>query len=179
MRRIGIIGLMKIEFPDHTLRLCDGGFIQWGDETYRAKDAKFGALGSVEGLSEGVGEEVPVFEITLLPPSTTPVGELSKPGYQTSASRFYLAEYDVDAGTLVGTPALQFHGQVDQTELRFGRGTLELSISIVSNAARLLEQNIGNSLNPSWHKSVWAGETGHDQATSLERQVAWGVEAAR
>ncbi len=177
MNRIAFVGLIKIEFPGHTVRLCDGGFMEFDGETYRSTDSVFGALGGIEGLSEGVGEEVPVFELTLLPPGTTPAEDLSQPGYQTARARFWIGEYDVDAGTLNATPDLQFEGQLDQTTLNFGRGERTLALSIVSTTARLLERNIGNSLNPSWHKSIWPGETGHDNATGLGRNVAWGVEA--
>ena len=40
---------------------------------------------------------------------------------------------------------------------------------------QLLLRNSGNSLSAAWHKSVWPGETGHDQATGLKTPVAWGV----
>ncbi len=176
MNRIAFVGLIKIEFPGHTVRLCDGGFMEFDGETYRATDATFGSVAGVEGVSEGVGEEVPVFEMSMIPPGTTPAGTLSQPGYQTARARFWIGEYDVDAGTLTGTPDLQFDGQVDQTNLDYSNGRT-LALSIVSTAARLMERNIGNSLNPSWHKSIWPGETGHDNATGLGRNVAWGVEA--
>jgi len=42
---------------------------------------------------------------------------------------------------------------------------------------RLLLRNSGNSLSAAWHKSIWPGETGHDQATGLKTPVAWGVAA--
>jgi hypothetical protein len=175
---IAFVGLIEIAFPGHTVRMCDGGFIVWSANTFRSKDEVFGTIGGLEPMNEGVGEEVPVFELTLLPPGATPASELSQPGYQASSVKFWLGEYDVDAGTLVGTPDLQFDGQVDQIVLSFGRGVQSMAITVVCNAARLLERNIGNSLSPAWHQSVWPGETGHDNATGLIRQVAWGVESA-
>lgn len=175
MRTFSLTTLVKIELPTHTLRYCEGGFFRWGGELYRSKDDVFGSIGSVTDLSEGVGEEVPVFEITFLPPGTTPPAHLSQPGYQTSPARFWLAQYDVDTGLLVGTPELQFEGELDQTAIEFAADSRTVEMTVVSAAARLLERNIGNSLNSSWHKSVWPGETGHDQATGLGRSVAWGV----
>ena len=70
-----------------------------------------------------------------------------------------------------------FDGQVDQTVLTVGKGTKELAVSVVSLAERLFEGNIGNTLNPTWHKSIWPGETGHDNATGLSVSVAWGTES--
>jgi hypothetical protein len=177
MQRISFTGLVKIEFPIGDVLLCDGGFVDWGADRYLSKDPTFGVIGGLETISEGVGEEVPVIELTLLPPGSTPASTLAAPGYQTSRVRFWLAEYDRDTGLLDGTPELQLDGQVDQITLGFGPGVRTMSITVVPNTARLLERNIGNSLNSAFHKSVWSGETGHDNADGLGRQIAWGVEA--
>lgn len=177
MRRYGLMGLIRIEFPAHTLRLSSGGFLRVpGDELYRARDPLFGTLGGLSSLNEGVGEEVPVMQLTLLPPATTAPADLSRPGYQASRVRLMIAAFDPDAGTPVGDPDLLFDGQIDQTKIVFGKPRT-VHMTIVSTHARLLERNIGNSLNPSWHKSIWPGETGHDQGTGLGRNRAWGVES--
>jgi hypothetical protein len=177
VRTIGLTGLCKIELPDATLRLCDGGFIVWGSETFVSKDAVFGTIGSIEALSEGVEAEVPALEMVLIPPTTSGAATIAKPGYQKSRVRLWLAEYIRATGLVDGTPDLLFDGQIDQTPFTVGRDTRELALSIVSTAERLFERNIGNSLSPSFHKSIWPGETGHDNATGLGRPVAWGVEA--
>ena len=78
---------------------------------------------------------------------------------------------------LVGEPDLQFDGQIDTTTLTAGPGELGLEMSVVSQLERLFSRNRGNSLNPRWHRSVWAGVTGHDNATGLAIPVAWGVES--
>src|SRR5690606_3785725 len=91
---------------------------------------------------------------------------------------FWIAEYDVATG-IISTADVQFDGQIDQTVFSSGRGTKELSMSIVSLAERLFEGNIGNTLNSTWHKSVWPGEKGHDNATGLSVPIAWGTEAPR
>lgn len=179
MTSLAVTGLVKIEFPGNELRLSDGGFIDWGSDRYTSKDATFGSIGGLEPVSEGIDEEVPVFELTLLPPGDTLASKLAAPGYQAARARFWLGVYDVATGLLVGEPDLQFDGQVDQITLAFAKGVRSMGVSIVSNTARLLERNIGNSLNSAFHKSVWAGETGHDNADGLGRQVAWGVEAGR
>jgi hypothetical protein len=182
MNRVGLLGLIRIDFPGHTLRLSSGGFLRIpGDGSslsglYQAKDPLFGTIGDISQLNEGVGEQVPVLDLTLLPPITTAPAHLSRPGYQASPVKLMLAEFDPDTGLAVGDPDLLFAGQVDQTKIVFGKPR-QLKMSIVSTHARLLERNIGNSLNPSWHKSIWPGETGHDQATGLGRNRAWGVEA--
>lgn len=129
-------------------------------------------------MSEGVGDTVPALQLTLLPTDTAAPAQISKPGHQTARVRFWIAEYDVDTG-VIGSSEVMFDGQIDQTILTVGKGTKTLDVSIVSLAERLFEGNIGNTLNPTWHKSVWPGETGHDNATGLSKPVAWGVESPR
>lgn len=174
MQTVSLIGLCKIELPDADVLLCDGGFIEFDSETYRSADPVFGTLAAIEALSEGVGDEVPALELTFLPPEASEPADLSQPGFQTARARFWIGEYDVGTGLLDGTPDLVFDGQLDRTMLKVGRQR-SLEVSVVSLAERLFELNIGNSLNPNWHKSVWPGELGHDNATGLAVQVAWGV----
>jgi hypothetical protein len=52
-----------------------------------------------------------------------------------------------------------------------------LHFDIVSTAERLFEVNIGNTLSPRFHKSIWPGETGEDAAIGIGLTVAWGIEA--
>lgn len=174
MNIVGLIGLCKIELPSGDVRLCDGGFIVFDAETYRSADALLGTIASLDGLGEGVGNEVPALEMVLLPPEATEPADLAQPGWQTSRTRFWIGEFDPEAGTLVGTPDLVFDGQLDQASLSAG-ATREVAVTVVSLAERLFERNTGNSLNPSWHKSIWPGELGHDNATGLAVQVAWGA----
>jgi len=178
MIALAMAGLMQIDLPEGTVRLCDGGFFVHEAEVFRSEDPVFGTIGSVAALSEGVGDSVPALSLTLLPPQGSAAADLSKPGHQTARVRFWLAEYNVASGAITAAD-VQFDGQIDQTVLNVGRATRELAVSVVSLAERLFEGNIGNSLNPSWHKSVWPGETGHDNATGLSKPVAWGVEAPK
>lgn len=174
MKTIALIGLMKMELPTRTVRLCDGGFIVFDGETYQSADDVFGTIASIDTLSEGVGDEVPALEVAFYPNGDATPADLSQPGFQTARTRFWIGEYDVDAGTLIGSPDLVFDGQLDRTQLRVG-AQRELSASVVSLAERLFELNIGNSLNSNFHQSVWPGEKGHDNATGLSVPIAWGA----
>jgi len=177
MSRIALTGLVKIELPDRTLRFCDGGFFTYESETYRSKDAVFGTIGALQTMAESVGDIVPAITMTLLPPSVTAPTAISQPGNQTAPAKFIIAEYDAETG-LISTGDVEFYGQIDQTVLKRSATEYSLTVSIVSLAERLFERNIGNSMNPNWHKSVWPGELGQDNATGLTGAVAWGVEAA-
>lgn len=172
-----LVGLMTIELPTRTLRLCDGGFFVWGGNTYLSEDEVFGAVQSIDTLNEGVGDEIPALQVTFIPASTAAAGDLSQPGYQRSRVRFYIGNFNPVSGLLIGEPELHFDGQIDRTKLTSSRGSRLLEMDIVSSAERLFMRNDGNSLNPTWHKSVWPGELGHDNAINLTIPVAWGVEA--
>lgn len=50
-------------------------------------------------------------------------------------------------------------------------------MTVVSAAERLFARNTGNGLSSAFQKSVWPGDTGHDNATGLGTPIAWGVEA--
>lgn len=177
MRSLGLIGLAKIELPGTTVRLCDGGFMVWAGETYRAKHPTFGTIASIEALSEGIGDQIPALQMVMFPNTDAAVADLSAPGFQQSRARFWIGDYNPETGALITAPELMFDGFVDLTTFKVGRSSRELAMSIVAVVERLFELNIGNSLNPTWHKSIWPGETGQDNATGLVRQVAWGVEA--
>jgi hypothetical protein len=171
---VALIGLCKIELPTGDVRLCDGGFIEFDSEIYRSSDALLGTIASIQAMGEGTGPEVPAMEMTLMPPEDTSPSELAQPGWQTSRARFWVGEYDPEAGTLIGDPDLVFDGQLDQASLSVGM-VRELALTVVSLAERLFERNAGNALTSAWHKSIWPGELGHDNATGLAVQVAWGA----
>lgn len=178
MARKGYIGLVRIDLPGGTvLRLSEGMAIRWGSETYLPRDATYGAIAGVQGIEEGLGDEVPMAMMKLLPPSTAAVAELVQPGIQRARVRGWWAEYDADAGTITGTPQEQFDGFLDRSELVRGPDSLELNFAVVAWLEYLFELNIGNSLNAGFHKSIWPGEGGEDHATGLTIPDAWGVEA--
>lgn len=175
MNQIALTGLVKIEFPERTVLLSDGAFFIHEGDTYRSSDAVFGTIAGFDTMEEGVGDFVPAISMTLKAPGDTAPADLSKPGHQTARVRFTIAEYDVETG-VISTSDVHFDGQVDQTRLVVRKDNKQLEMSVVSLAERLFERNIGNSLSPVWHKSVWPGEQGHDNATGLSVAVAWGVE---
>ena len=178
MNQIALTGLLRIELPSRTLRYCDGAFFEYESEIYRPDDAVFGTIGQMEAMSEGVGDFVPAVTMTLLIPDSSAAADVSAPGNQTARAVFTIAEYDAETGAILSADK-QFDGQLDQTVFTIGNGKKELGVSIVSLAERLFEGNIGNTLNPTFHKSVYAGEKGHDNANGLSVGIAWGTEAPR
>jgi hypothetical protein len=173
---VTLAGLLKIELRGGaTIRLCDGGFVKWGAETYSAADDTFGTIGAMGTISEGVGDEIPAISLTFLPKSSAAAASLSQPGWQNSRASLWIAEVNTATGEVVGTPELSFDGQTDGTELILDRGSRELEMELVSTAERLFQINEGNTLSPRFHKVIWPGELGEDNAIGLGVGIAWGT----
>jgi hypothetical protein len=173
----GLIGLLQVELPSHTAYLCDGGFIEFGGNTYTTNDSVLGTIASISPMSEGIGGDIPALDLEFNPPSSIAITDLTSGAIQRNTVRLWQAEYDRDTGLIVGTPELQFIGQLDQPAIRFSKSEYIVSISVVSKAEWFFELDIGNTLSPSFHKYLYAGETGHDNATGLSIPIAWGTEA--
>ncbi len=176
--RVLLAGLMKIELPIRDVLLCDGGFVRWGDDTYEVEDPDFGVLVGFEALTEGVGDEAPAGVLSLATPSTAAAAILSRPGYQGSRVRLWLAEIDEVTGVIIGEPDLMIDWQIDSTRTRRARGTRTLEIGCVTRGQRLMLVNEGNTLSPAFHRSIHPGEAGLDNATGLTVDVAWGAASA-
>lgn len=169
-----LAGLVKIELPGDTLRLCDGGFVYFDGEKYASSDPEFGSIESVESLEENVGDEAPGGRLTFLPKSTAVAATLSQPEFQGSRMRFWMVRVDEATGTASDSELIG-DMELDTTRLRVGRGTRRLEMEFISIADRLFLTYEGNVLSPRFHRSVWSGEAGLDNATGVPVTVAWGV----
>lgn len=177
MSRSAFVGLIRFDLPERTVAFADGGTFTFDGRTFSSRDEVFGTVEAAQALSEGVGDEVPALSVTLLPDEGSAPSQLSKPGHQRSRVRFWLQEFDPATGQITTNDPPLFDGQVDQTNFTVGHRERRLTMSIVSLAEQLFEGDIGNSMSPTFHKSVWPGEQGHDNATGLVTPVAWGIEA--
>lgn len=175
MDSICLSGLVEITLTDTTLRLCDGGFVKWGADIFDCEDEIFGSIGGMEGIEEGVGDELPALRMTFLPASVASAAELSRPEYQGCRVRMWIAEVDPSTAEVIGDPSLEFDGQVDMTELVNDIGSRALEMDIVPSAERLFLINEGNTLSPRFHKSVYPGELGEDNAIGVGVGIAWGT----
>lgn len=172
---ITLVGLISIELPETTIRLCDGGFVYWGADKFASEDPDFGAVESVEAFSEAAGDEAPGGRMTFLPRSTAAAAALSQSDYQGSPIRFWLGRVDEETGALLGEPELVADMELDTTRLRLGPNSRGLDIEFISIAERLFMVNEGNVLSTRFHQSVWPGELGLDNTTGVGKTIAWGV----
>jgi hypothetical protein len=175
--RVGLTGLLKIELPDHTVLLTDGGVTEWNGDTYSAYDEVLGSLAAVDTISEGVGQEIPALELQFAAPGPVSVAALSSGAIQQSTVRLWIAEFDVDTGEVVGTPELRFIGFVDQPQVAFAYRQFTVTITAVPQLELLFFRDTGNGLSSTFHKSLYPGELGHDNASGLSVPVAWGAQS--
>ena len=171
----GLTGLLKIELPDSTVLLSDGGVTVYNGDTYTATDPVVGSLASIDMISEGIGQEIPALDIGFAPTSNIAVTALSQGAIQQSRVRLYLAEYDASTGLVVGTPELRFIGFVDQPRVEYSFRQFSLLMTAAPDLEAMFFDDTGNGFSSAFHKSLYPGETGHDNATGLQIPVAWGV----
>lgn len=170
------IELCELQLPDRTVRLTASGFVDWaGRGMFDAEDAVLGTIESVTAITEGVSDDAPMGQLTLLPPSISAAGGLFRPDAQMSPLFFWLAEIDPATGLLIGTPDLQFSGFLDTLTLRQARGYRKVDGAFISAAERLFWTKEGNVLNSGFHQTVWPGEAGLDHATGVQLAVPWGI----
>lgn len=175
----GLAWLLRLDLPTGAVFLSDGGVTTWGGNTYRASDSALGSIAQIGEVTEGFGSELPELEIVFAPPSNAALSPLQQGAFRRSAMRLWLAEYDPATGAVVGTPDLRFAGNLDRVRQQFGLHQLSIIVSCVPQLERLLFSDDGNGLSAEFHKDVYPGETGHDQATGLVIPIAWGVAGGR
>lgn len=170
-------GLLQIDLPERTIRLCDGGFVRWGADKFESSDEIFGSITGVDTFNESVGDEAPSGSLTFAPNADADPAELNDPAYQGSRMRFWFARVDEAAGTIMGDPELVADCMLDTTALRLGSKLRELGMEFVGQLERLMSISEGHVLSDRFHQSIWPGETGLRNTTGVGKPVAWGAES--
>lgn len=172
--------LLKIELPEHTIRLVDGvGQIIFNSETYSGEDEVYGVLDSVESLTEQVGTEAPTARFTFLPASLAALADITAPANQGSPVYVWFGAVDQATGLLIGEPELLFLGELDTAEAEAGPETTVIAFDVVSAWERLFEANEGLRLNDKFWQSVYSGARGLQYVTEIQRDLPWGYDAPR
>jgi hypothetical protein len=171
-----LAGLIELELPSRTVRLCDGGFVNWPARgLFTSSDSAFGTIESVEAISEAFSDEAPGARLTLLPVSTANASDLFQSSAQGRPIQFWLAEVNRQTGLVVGTPTLLFIGMIDFMTLTVGKGTRRVDVEFIAAAERLFFVREGNVLSPRFHNDAWPGEKGFNHASGTAVQTPWGV----
>lgn len=171
----GFIGLVKVELPNHTAHLTDGGFCTYEGVSYTSFDSLIGSLAFIENMTEGKSGEIPAIEIGFNIPNTAAISMFTSGALQESQITIWQGKYDVDTGLIIGTPDLKFIGLIDQPRIPVKAGQFVLSLTCVSKLETFFQAYSGNTLCPSYHKCLWPNETGHDNANGLSVATAWGA----
>jgi hypothetical protein len=171
----GLTWLLRLDLPSGAVFLNNGGVTTWASNTYVSEVATLGGFSAVSEISDGVGPELPELEIVFAPPSNAALTPLQAGAYQRSAVRLWLAEFNPSTGAVVGTPDLRFAGRMDKVRQQFGYRQLSIIVSCVPELEALFFSDYGNGLSSEFHKSIYPGETGHDEATGLVIPISWGV----
>ncbi len=170
-----VFGAVRIALPGHTLRLLDGaGQVTFGGETYTGEDATFGVLAGISSLADGIGDEVPSFDITIIPPDDTAAATLAAATMQGAAVQLWLGAVDRATGLPLGDPYLVFAGEIDVPVIRSGPQGRSVDYQVVSAMERLFQEDEGAKLSDAFHRSIWPGETAFFDVTGIEQTIYWG-----
>lgn len=172
---ITLAAYLKLELPNGTVRLVDGGTLTVGGETYFARNGTLGVPGQFEAVSEGVGDETPAGTIIFNPPDEVASATLIAPANQNARLRIWVAEIYDATGVVKGMPMQLVDWLLDVPSLRFEGGRRSVEYLFVGSGERLFQIDRGNSLSSAFHEAVHPGELGLRNATGLETSTPWGA----
>lgn len=169
-----LAGLCRIDLPGHTIRLCDGAFVDFASERYEAADP---LLGSIQGFKlTGSGpDKAPAGHLTFVGSTLAGRELLLSPAAQGSRVSMWQAEVDPETNGVIGNPVQLVDGLFDRGVLRGAKGARMIDIEWVSHGERMMVLNEGNGLSSGWHKRNFPNETGFDNAIGTQVTVAWGA----
>lgn len=174
MDTITLSGLVKIEFPGRTVRICDGAFVDFAGERYISEDDVFGVISGFEVTGQEA-DMAPGGKISFLTPSPNAAAQLTSPGFQNSLLRIWLAEVNPATNAVTGNPKLLVFAQLDRPIVKEGKGYTSVELEFVGKGERLMLFNEGNTLNGTHHKRLFPGELGFDNAIGMNVVKTWGV----
>ena len=174
-----IFGAVSIALPGYTMNLLDGaGVLAFEGRTYAGRDPTFGALASIDSLTDGTGDNAPALSITLLPSGNAAAGTLAAATMQGSQVLIHIGAVDPASGAVIADPQLLFIGELDVPTLQSKANSRELDYEVVSVFERFFQDDEGARLAPGYHKSIWPGELGLDDVTGVAQTFYWGVEGS-
>jgi hypothetical protein len=175
-----VFGAVEILLPSYALRLLDqAGTVSFGGHTFSGLDATFGAIDSLDVISDGTGDEAPEVSLTLIPSGDAASGSLASATMQGSQVSIWIGAVDPVSGLVIPDPLLVFLGELDVPVLTSSDAGRTLEFSIVSAFEKFFADDEGARLSDAFHQSIWPGETGLAGVTGVDKQVYWGVEGPR
>lgn len=172
--------LVRIDAPDGAICWTDGGIVPFdageGSEWYWGEHPELGALSSISGLRNGVGDQTTRPSLGANPLDDVAAALLGSPLIQGSEATIWTGAIDRATGLLIGAPKLEFTGQVDQPSVSAG-SSLTMSIELITDGALQKEANADYRQNNAAHVRTWgSGELGYANVTlapQATRTMEW------
>lgn len=180
-----VFAAIDMDTPDRKVRLLvGGGYVTLTDSTtglpvrYESRDDVFGVFSDIEELSDGVGNEAPSVQVTLIPPGDVETGQVSAVELQGSPFRIWLGVVDPVAGVVIGDPMLIFDGELDTATIRIDEnGSRKVDYEVTSVFEEFFLANDMARLSDGFHQYLWPGELGCNNVTWVTHQIYWGTES--
>lgn len=166
-----VVHLVTVTLPDHIIRWTDGGYVKWGDDTWRVTDATYGALDSIGSIVDGVEEDAEPVALSIIAPNLESLADLAAADAQGGRVAIHLTALGT-AGLVIGEPYRLFIGDLDQPVLRNGRRR-RLDYDVLPLDARGLEDNEEQRQTHAFRQAVWPGELGDQYATDGTKLTYW------
>lgn len=152
--------LVRLDLPDETYCLTDGGYAYYDGNYYLGAEPTLGLFVGLSGLTSGMGSQTTRVDIRIAPKSNSAASILGSPSTQGSRVRVWRSAIDRSTGLLIGEPVLRFDGEIDQPRFAVGPNDRTLTIACGTQSARQLEENADWRANHSFHTTRWTGENG-------------------
>jgi hypothetical protein len=170
-----LFGSVEINLPDYDLLLVDGaGELMIGNRLFIGRDPTYGALDTIKGLVDSIGDKAPALNLGLIPAGTAALAALLAPDVQGSAVTISIGAIDMQTGLPVSAPYPLFAGELDVATVKWGTRDRRLEYKVTSVAERFFQIEEGKRLSDTHHQSVWPGELGLSMITDVETYVPWG-----
>lgn len=177
---VWLFGAIRIDMAgigDRTTPLCllDGaGRVVINGEVYTGSDPLFGAIDSIDTITEADGNEAPEISLSLLIPEAAGAAQIASPLMQGREVRIIVGAIDPVTGLTIGQPEVKFLGEIDVPTINVSKGGRRLDLTIVSVFERLFEVEDGARAQDGWHQSFWPGERGLAFMTGTNKNLYWG-----
>lgn len=173
-----IVHLVTVILPAHTIRWTDAGFLKWGADTWRCRDAIYGVLDSIGDITDGIDDDASPVAIRIIPPSLASMAALAAADAQGGWTTIHVACKNPATGLLVGEPYPLWLGELDQPKLIAG-ATRKLEYDIITGDARGLQPNEEQRQTDAFRHLIWPGERGDEYATEGTKWVYWREDEPR
>ncbi len=170
-----LIVLMKLELPTETVCLSSGLQVPYGGDTYLPADDDWGMLSHVNVVAWGQTSRAVSPDIGLLIPSDAKIQVIASKAVEDSRIRIWWGAVDPDTGAVEidDEDGPLYTMYLDTTDTSFRVGDRPTLIKTYPATAHQLRPSTRQRLNPSFHKSIWAGETGLDNVTGITDADGW------